>query len=124
MQEERKKLTSVNLALVLVHDLLLSDGIQAGDGPIKQAVLRHRTRMHGELQRIKIKRGITLNSQLAQGVDRRAGHDSSLRPERDTEISRLCSNNSTLYSSQHSGVDNRRRGPVVRFSGIPIIRAL
>ena len=71
MKEERK-LTSMNLALVLVHDLLLSRGIQAGDGPIKQAVLRHKTRLHGELQKIKIKRGATSNQDLVQ-TDQRAG---------------------------------------------------
>lgn len=41
LKQERQRLTSPNLALLLVHDLLLSKGkIQAGDGPIKQAVLR------------------------------------------------------------------------------------
>lgn len=73
MKEERKKITSMNLALVLVHDLLLSGGIQAGDGPIKQAILRHKTRMNGELQKIKIKRGVKSNTDLAQIGDQRAG---------------------------------------------------
>ncbi|KAG6832824.1 hypothetical protein H0H92_009443 [Tricholoma furcatifolium] len=69
---EEKKITSLNLALVLVHDLLLSGGIQAGDGPIKQAVLRHKTRLHGEFQKIKIKRGAKANTELAQTGDQRA----------------------------------------------------
>lgn len=73
MKEERKKLTSLNLALVLVHDVLLRNGIQAGDGPVKQAVLRHKTRMHGEFQKIKIKRGVKSNVDLAQSGDPRAG---------------------------------------------------
>lgn len=73
MKEERKKITSMSLALVLVHDLLLSGGIQAGDGPIKQAILRHKTRMHSEFQKIKIKRGIRANTDLAQSGDERAG---------------------------------------------------
>jgi putative methyltransferase len=73
MAEERKKLTSLNLALVLVHDVLLAGGIQAGDGPIKQAVLRHRTRLHGEFQKLKIKRGASSNAELAQVGDARAG---------------------------------------------------
>lgn len=73
MKEERRKITSLNLALVLVHDVLLSGGIQAGDGPIKQAILRHRTRLHGELQKIKIRRGIASNSDLAQNGDQRGG---------------------------------------------------
>ncbi|KAJ7183139.1 S-adenosyl-L-methionine-dependent methyltransferase [Mycena filopes] len=72
MKEERKKLTSLNLALVLVHDVLLAGGIQAGDGPIKQAILRHKTRLHGEFQRIKIKRGASSNAELAQSGDARA----------------------------------------------------
>jgi putative methyltransferase len=40
--KEERKITSLNLALVLIHDLLFAKGIQAGDGPIKQAVLRHK----------------------------------------------------------------------------------
>ncbi|KAJ7220068.1 S-adenosyl-L-methionine-dependent methyltransferase [Mycena pura] len=67
MKEERKKLTSLNLALVLVHDVLLAGGIQAGDGPIKQAVLRHKTRLHGELQKLKAKRGVRSNTELVSG---------------------------------------------------------
>lgn len=59
--------------MVLVHDLLLSRGIQAGDGPIKQAVLRHKTRLHGELQKIKIKRGATSSQDLVQ-TDQRAAN--------------------------------------------------
>jgi hypothetical protein len=73
MQEERKKITTLNLALVLVHDVLLSSGIQAGDGPIKQAILRHKTRLHGEFQRIKIKRGVKSNAELVESGDPHAG---------------------------------------------------
>ncbi|KAF9000607.1 S-adenosyl-L-methionine-dependent methyltransferase [Cyathus striatus] len=69
---EERKITSMNLALVLVHDLLLSNGIQAGDGPIKQAVLRHKTRLNGEFQKVKIKRGASSNVALAQKGDERA----------------------------------------------------
>ncbi|KAJ3862885.1 S-adenosyl-L-methionine-dependent methyltransferase [Lentinula novae-zelandiae] len=69
MIEERKKLTSSNLALVLVHDVLFSNGIQAGDGPIKQAILRHKTRLHSELQKVKIKRGVKFNEELVQTGD-------------------------------------------------------
>ncbi|KAL0067862.1 hypothetical protein AAF712_005030 [Marasmius tenuissimus] len=73
LKEERKKLNSANLALVLVHDLLLSNGgIQAGDGPIKQAVLRHKTRLKAELQKLKIKRGVGSNTELAHLGDARA----------------------------------------------------
>ncbi|KAI6165710.1 S-adenosyl-L-methionine-dependent methyltransferase [Pisolithus thermaeus] len=71
--EERKiKSLNLNLTLVLVHDLLLSRGIQAGDGPIKQAILRHKTRLRSELQRIKIKRGAKSDLELANNGDERA----------------------------------------------------
>ncbi|KAF9064180.1 S-adenosyl-L-methionine-dependent methyltransferase [Rhodocollybia butyracea] len=72
LKEERKKLSSLNLALVLVHDVLFSNGIQAGDGPIKQSILRHKTRLHSELQKLKIKRGVKSNEELAQTGDIRA----------------------------------------------------
>jgi len=70
--KEERKITSKSLALVLVHDLLLANGIQAGDGPVKQAVLRHKTRLHSEFTRIKIKRGVKSASELAQTNDSRA----------------------------------------------------
>jgi putative methyltransferase len=73
LMKEERKLTSTNLALVLVHDLLLAKGIQSSDGPIKQAILRHKTRLHGEFQKGKIKRGATSNEQLAHSGDERAG---------------------------------------------------
>ncbi len=73
MTHERKKLTSLNLALLLVHDLLFAQGIQAGDGPIKQAILRHKTRLRGELEKEKIKRGARSHKDLAQSGDQRAG---------------------------------------------------
>ncbi|KAJ7242784.1 S-adenosyl-L-methionine-dependent methyltransferase [Mycena haematopus] len=72
MKEERKKITSLNLALVLVHDVLLAGGIQAGDGPIKQAVLRHKTRLFGEFQKLKVKGGVKSNAEMAQSGDARA----------------------------------------------------
>ncbi|KAI5122536.1 hypothetical protein M0805_005263 [Coniferiporia weirii] len=72
LKHERQKITSLNLALLLVHDLLFAKGIQAGDGPIKQAVLRHKTRLHAELTKIKIKRGVKSVTELAQVGDARA----------------------------------------------------
>lgn len=71
--KEEKKLKPRNLVLILVHDLLLSGGIQAGDGPLKQAVLRHKTRLNSEFTRIKIKHGVKSTSELAQAGDERAG---------------------------------------------------
>lgn len=106
MEEERKKVTSLNLALVLVHDLLLSPGgIQAGDGPIKQAILRHKTRLNGELIKIKTKRGIKSNLELAtQAGDQRAGMRRSL--PRCCMGLQFCSADSTLCSCQHSSLDD------------------
>ncbi|KAK2460909.1 hypothetical protein APHAL10511_007379 [Amanita phalloides] len=72
--KQERVIKSPSLAHVLVHDLLLAPGgIQAGDGPIKQAVLRHKTRLHGELQKLKIKRGVRSNAELALSVDDRPG---------------------------------------------------
>jgi len=71
--KEEKKISSHSLALVLVHDLILTGSIQAGDGPVKQAVLRHKTRLRGEWQRIKIRRSARTDSELALAGDVRAG---------------------------------------------------
>ena len=73
LKQEKQKINSMNLALLLVHDLLLSRGIQAGDGPIKQAILRHKTRLHAEFQKLKIKRGVKNPEDLAQAPDPRSG---------------------------------------------------
>jgi len=71
--KQEKKITSRSLALVLVHDLLLSGGIQAGDGPVKQALLRHKTRLRSEWQRVKIRRGVKTDSELELASDDRTG---------------------------------------------------
>ncbi|KAF8525811.1 S-adenosyl-L-methionine-dependent methyltransferase [Hysterangium stoloniferum] len=72
LKQERKHLSD-NLALLLVHDLLLArGGIQASDGPIKQAVTRHKTRLQAELVKLKIKRGVKTNQELASEGDSRA----------------------------------------------------
>jgi hypothetical protein len=43
---------SPSLALVLVHDLLCSkQGIAAANGPIKDAILRHKTRLKADYVR-------------------------------------------------------------------------
>ena len=86
LRDERKKITSLNLALVLVHDVLLCNGIQAGDGPVKQAVLRHKARLHSELQRIKVKLGVKSNVELAQSADHRAGLSSNPPPNTVPEV--------------------------------------
>ncbi|KAG7451071.1 S-adenosyl-L-methionine-dependent methyltransferase [Guyanagaster necrorhizus] len=91
LKDERKKITSMNLALVLVHDILLAGGIQAGDGPIKQAILRHKTRLNGEFQRIKIKRGARSNLELAHNGDDRAA-----------QIPRYVRVNTLIWTSDHA----------------------
>ncbi|KAG8926873.1 hypothetical protein FRC00_002483 [Tulasnella sp. 408] len=73
LSAEKRYLKTPSLALVLVHDLLLTKGgIQAKDGPIKQAVLRHRTRLQAEWVKLKIKRGVKGDVEMAQ-VDERQG---------------------------------------------------
>lgn len=64
--KQERKIQSPNLALVLVHDLLLAGGMQAGDGTIKQAILRHKTRLNAEFAQLKIKQGVVCNSDLVQ----------------------------------------------------------
>lgn len=65
LKHEKKLIPTASLALVLVHDLLFSKGIEAADGPIKQAVLRHKTRLHSELVKLKVKKGVKDNKDLA-----------------------------------------------------------
>ena len=66
--KQERKIKSPNLALVLVHDLLLAGGMQAGDGAIKQAILRHKTRLNAEFNQLKIRQRAVNNSDLVQEV--------------------------------------------------------
>ncbi|OLL25999.1 25S rRNA (cytosine-C(5))-methyltransferase rcm1 [Neolecta irregularis DAH-3] len=53
---EQEQRLSLEIALLLVHDLLLcKNGIAAGKGPFKDAVLRHKTRLKAEFARAKIR---------------------------------------------------------------------
>ncbi|GJJ08269.1 hypothetical protein Clacol_002479 [Clathrus columnatus] len=73
LRHEKKHLSSKYLVLLLVHDLLFSKGgIQCSDGPIKQAVMRHKTRLQAELVKFKVKRGVISNNDLACEPDPRA----------------------------------------------------
>jgi putative methyltransferase len=73
LKQERKHLSD-KLALLLVHDLLFSrGGIQASDGPIKQSIIRHKTRLQAELAKLKIKLGAKTNQELASKGDPKAG---------------------------------------------------
>ncbi|KIJ52544.1 hypothetical protein M422DRAFT_26124 [Sphaerobolus stellatus SS14] len=70
LKQERKCIPSRHLALLLVHDLLFArGGIQASDGPIKQAILRHKTRLQAELTKLKVKKGAKTLQELAAGTD-------------------------------------------------------
>ncbi|EEB08711.1 rRNA methyltransferase [Schizosaccharomyces japonicus yFS275] len=63
--KKEKKLTR-NLAIVLVHDLLLTKrGIQASGGLYKDAILRNKTRLNGEFVKYKIQKGAKSNEELA-----------------------------------------------------------
>ncbi|KAG9088280.1 hypothetical protein FRC06_002114 [Ceratobasidium sp. 370] len=73
MHDERRHLHSQSFAVLLVHDLLFTPGgIQMADGPIKQAVYRHRTRLQAELVKLKIRKKVQSNGELAQPDDPRA----------------------------------------------------
>ncbi|KAH8100930.1 S-adenosyl-L-methionine-dependent methyltransferase [Cristinia sonorae] len=100
--KEEKKLKSRNLVLVLVHDLLLSGGIQAGEGPIKQAILRHKTRLNSEFTRIKIKHGVKSTKELAQTGDERAA-----------KIPRYIRVNTTCWSMEEAIKEFISRGHVL-----------
>ena len=66
--KQERKIKSPNLALVLVHDLLLAGGMQVGDGAIKQAILRHKTRLNAEFNQLKIRQRAVNNYDLVQEV--------------------------------------------------------
>ncbi|KAI8576757.1 hypothetical protein K450DRAFT_255440 [Umbelopsis ramanniana AG] len=53
------------MALLLIHDLLFTKrGIQSSDGPLKQAVMRHKARLKAELVKYKIKMGAKSDDDL------------------------------------------------------------
>lgn len=110
LMKQERKLSSLNLALVLVHDLLLARGIQAGDGPIKQAILRHKARLNGEFQKIKIHRGVSSNAALANDGDERAGTFNSSHPVYSHQSS-APSADSSLCPREHLANDTWRRYP-------------
>ncbi|TIC21469.1 S-adenosyl-L-methionine-dependent methyltransferase [Wallemia mellicola] len=69
----------IYLLMVLLHDLLFSrrQAIEAGQGPIKDAILRHKTRLRGELTKIRVKAGVSSNLELARKAESGAGKYSS-----------------------------------------------
>ncbi|RUS21547.1 S-adenosyl-L-methionine-dependent methyltransferase [Endogone sp. FLAS-F59071] len=63
------------LAFLLVHDLLFTKrGIQSSDGPLKQAILRHQTRLKAELVKTKIKLRVKRDEELVSQKVRDAVH--------------------------------------------------
>lgn len=107
LMTEERKLSSRNLALILCHDILLSKGgIQAGDGPLKQAILRHKTRLNSEFIRIKIRRGARSNEELAQIGDARAGKYCPIRSTHiffipsPAQIPRYVRVNTTMWTTE------------------------
>jgi putative methyltransferase len=64
------------MALVLIHDLLFTKrGIQSSDGPLKQAVMRHKARLKAELVKYKIKVGAKTDNDLVSQKVKDAGRD-------------------------------------------------
>ncbi|TIA87533.1 hypothetical protein E3P99_03117 [Wallemia hederae] len=59
------------LVMVLLHDLLFSkrQAIEAGQGPIKDAILRHKTRLRGELTKLRVRAGVTTNEELGRKAE-------------------------------------------------------
>lgn len=55
---ENEKRLNPTIALLLIHDFLLGKGIEAGGGPLKQSILRHRSRLHAEYVKAKLRRKI------------------------------------------------------------------
>ncbi|KAG7696926.1 hypothetical protein KL930_002623 [Ogataea haglerorum] len=68
--EKKSKLTEP-LALLLVHDLLLSKGgrIHSKHHPLKDAVIRNKTRLHAELTKLKLKHGVRSLEDLVEDDD-------------------------------------------------------
>lgn len=73
----------IYLLMVLLHDLLFSkrQAIEAGQGPIKDAILRHKTRLRGELTKIRVRAGATTNADLGRKAESAAGMNC---PERNS----------------------------------------
>lgn len=112
IMKEEKKLTSRNLALVLIHDLLLANGIQTSDGAVKQAVLRHKTRLHSEFQRIKIKKGVKSSTELARNGDERAGE---FRFSDAPHLPKGCTPNDNEINSEHTSLRAREHDLLVHY---------
>ena len=74
---------SRSLALVLVHDLLCSkQGIAAATGPVKEAILRHKTRLKSEYVRAQLARNDRTKGMLYIFFSDRSFHASMGEGER------------------------------------------
>ncbi|KAM8976502.1 28S rRNA (cytosine-C(5))-methyltransferase [Pelodytes ibericus] len=58
---------TVNLAKLVVYDLLFGKGIQCG-GRLKAVVLAHRTRLRAELARLKVRKKVSSNKDLVTAL--------------------------------------------------------
>ncbi|ODV82662.1 hypothetical protein CANARDRAFT_178305 [[Candida] arabinofermentans NRRL YB-2248] len=68
--EKKSKLTE-SMAILLVHDLLFSKGgrIQSKQHPLKEAVIRNKTRIQAELTKLKLKHGVQSLDSLIEEDD-------------------------------------------------------
>lgn len=67
IKERKLAAQGLNLALVLVHDLLLNkNGIVSNTGPFKDAILRHKTRLNAEWIKAKIRLKVSTHISLAK----------------------------------------------------------
>ncbi|CDK29440.1 unnamed protein product [Kuraishia capsulata CBS 1993] len=71
LKVETKVKISETMGMLLVHDLLFSKSgrIQSGKHPIKDAVLRHKTRLQAELTKLKLKHKVRDLSELIEEDD-------------------------------------------------------
>ena len=80
--ELEKKVLGCNksLAMLLVYEHLFSRRGIVGGGQLKQAVLRHKTRLHAELVKLKVKKGVKNNEELVDKSVRDLNQQASLIP--------------------------------------------
>lgn len=67
------------MLLLLVHDHLFGKGVQCG-GPLKQIIVRHKTRLQGELVKLKVRRKAKRNEDLIPAVLRKSVERAALMP--------------------------------------------
>lgn len=90
-----------------------------GDGPIKQAILKHKTRLNAELVKIQVQRGLTTKKDLAQTTETPGG---SVR--RWVRINTLLTSEDDAFNALHQ--DGFKEVPFSERCGLlkPAIRYL